>query len=210
MKKEFYRELPAGYKPDKTIDAKSAKFGVIMNIVALAVMGAVYMITDFISAGRFTIVDFFRSDDSGGVFSSNVTLSLLPLVVFCVASLVYVVLHELTHGAAYKLLTHEKLTFGITWSAAYCGVPQLYIGKNIALIALSAPFCLFSVLFVIGIAVAGNGIVGLVFKLLFAEQAGGCCGDLYDMILLIFKYRKGCLLNDDGPKQTIYIKEELQ
>ncbi len=210
MKKEFYRELPAGYKPDKTIDAKSAKFGVIMNIVALAVMGAVYMITDFISAGRFTIVDFFRPDDSGGIFSSNVTISLLPLVVFCVASLVYVVLHELTHGAAYKLLTHEKLTFGITWSAAYCGVPQLYIGKNIALIALSAPFCLFSVLFVIGIAVAGNGIVGLIFKLLFAEHAGGCCGDLYDMILLIFKYRKGCLLNDDGPKQTIYIKEELQ
>lgn len=57
--------------------------------------------------------------------------------------------------------------------------------------------------------IAGNGIAGLILKLLFAEHFGGCSGDLYDTVLLVFKYRKGCLINDDGPKQTIYIKEEL-
>ena len=202
MKKEFYRELPEGYKLDKTIDAKSAKFGIIMNIVALVLMVGVYVITEFIAAGRLTIADIFAFENYFSDF-------LIPLLIFCVASFAYIVLHELTHGAAYKLLTHEKLTFGLTWSAAYCGVPQLYLGKNVALIALLSPFVLFSVAFIIGIAIAGNGIAGLILKLLFAEHFGGCCGDLYDTILIVFKYSKGCLINDDGPKQTIYIKEEL-
>ena len=90
------------------------------------------------------------------------------------------------------------------------GVPHRYCnGKNIALIALLSPFVLFSIVFIVGIAIAGNGIAGLILKLLFAEHFGGCSGDLYDTVLLVFKYRKGCLINDDGPKQTIYIKEEL-
>lgn len=202
MKKEFYRELPEGYKIDKIIDAKSAKFGIIMSVVAIVLMAGVYIITDFIAAGRLTIAEAFAFENYFSDF-------FIPLLIFCFSSFAYIVLHELTHGAAYKLLTHEKLTFGLTWSAAYCGVPQLYLGKNIALIALLSPFVLFSIVFIVGIAIAGNGIAGLILKLLFAEHFGGCSGDLYDTVLLVFKYRKGCLVNDDGPKQTIYIKEEL-
>ena len=56
MKNDFYRELPKGYRADKTIDAKSIKFGVLMNVAALVIMVAVYLSTEFISCGRITLI----------------------------------------------------------------------------------------------------------------------------------------------------------
>ncbi len=209
MKKDFYYELPDGYRADKTVDAKNKKIGILMNIAAIIIMIVVYILTDFIACGRLTVTDVFRDlsedEDFAGWYLGSV---LLPLIIFLAASFVYLVLHELTHGVAYKLLTGEKLTFGITWSAAYCGVPNLYVGKRTALIALLSPFILFSAIFICAITFTGETMTGFLLKLLFAEHFGGCVGDLYDTFLLTFKYRKGCLMNDDGPKQVFYVYEE--
>ena len=41
----------------------------------------------------------------------------------------YMVLHELTHGLFYKIFTHEKLKFGMTLTVAYCGIPRIYTKK---------------------------------------------------------------------------------
>ena len=46
--KDFYRELPAGYREDKVVDAKSKKFTVYMNLAAVIIMIAVYVITDIV------------------------------------------------------------------------------------------------------------------------------------------------------------------
>ena len=48
------------------------------------------------------------------------------LFMFAILLILYIILHELTHGAAYKILTHEKLTFGITLTCAFCGVPERF------------------------------------------------------------------------------------
>ena len=57
-------------------------------------------------------------------------------LVFFLMLVLYILLHELVHGAAYKLLTGRKLTFGLTLSVAYCGVPDIFVYRNAALAAL--------------------------------------------------------------------------
>ena len=211
MKRDFYRELPDGYREDKIIDAKNAKVAVIMNVAAVVVMIATYLITDFIACGRLTIIDVFTDlfgDDFAEQNFGSFMLSLLPVLIYAAATLVYTVLHELTHGVAYKILTGEKLTFGLTASVAYCGVPNIYVGKKTSLIAILSPFVLFSVIFIIAVALSGATPVGLLFKTVFATHVGGCVGDLYGAGLLIFRYKKGCLVKDDGPKQIFFVRDE--
>ena len=44
--------------------------------------------------------------------------------------------------------------------------------------------------------------------ILFAIHFGGCIGDLYMTALLLFRYKDPrTLMNDTGPKQTIYLPE---
>ena len=134
--KDFYRELPAGYREDKVVDAKNKKFAVLMNLAAAVIMIAVYVITDFIFSGRITLVDLGKNANEEDLLKWYLSSVLLPLGIFVVASFAYIILHELTHGVAYKALTGEKLTFGFTKTVAYCGVPNIYVGKKTSLIAL--------------------------------------------------------------------------
>ena len=92
------------------------------------------------------------------------------------ALLIYIMLHELTHGAVYKALTHEKLKFGITWSAAFCGVPEIFTYRSTAIRSLIAPFTLFS-LILIPLTVWMHSVdIGwyLVSGILLALHLSGC------------------------------------
>lgn len=205
MKTRYYRELPEGYAPDMVIDVKNKKLGILMNIAALIITVGVYLLTECIIGG-YTLADWLGiSLDGENIAQGYLRAELLSLLAFWILLVVYLVLHELTHGAAYKLLTREKLKFGFTWSAAYCGVPDLYVTRETALTSLLAPFVLFDVIFIVAAVVCGSSPMGLIFKLMFAVHFGGCVGDLYDTLLLLTRYRGGCLMNDDGPKQIFYV-----
>ena len=125
---------------------------------------------------------------------------------FCVGILVYLVLHELTHGIVYHLMTGEKLRFGLSWSCAWCGVPDIYVTRRTALCALLAPFVLFSAVFIALICLC-SGLAAATAILLFAVHFGGCAGDLYDTLLLLFRLRGDILMRDTGPKQTFYARD---
>ena len=120
------------------------------------------------------------------------------------------VLHELIHGAAYKKLTGEKLTFGMSWSCAFCGVPNIFTYKRCALISVLAPFVIFSLIF-IPLTVALYFVdthYYLLSALLLGLHLGGCCGDLYVSLLLLFKFKnKKLLMRDTGPEQFFYLPE---
>lgn len=190
----YYSELPSNYVEDKVIDAKSTRFGIYMNIVALVLMILV-------------LVPFYFLKMKDVEVDNNQIL--LALVVFLAAYVAYIVAHELTHGVAYKLLTKQKLTFGFSWSCAYCGVPNGYVNKKTALISLLAPFVVHSIWMLILIFVLPNSIWISMIILLFASHFGGCVGDFYCTYLLVFKYHgKAILMNDTGPKQTFYIEKK--
>lgn len=173
------------------MDAKNKKTGLLLNgvglllTVVLAVPGV--LLTDLSALNR----DAF----------------LLYELVFVASLLAYLVLHELVHGAAYKLLTKQKLTFGFSWSCAFCGVPQCYVSRRIALISSAAPFVVFSIVFLAAaiILYPVSAALFFLFALLFAIHIGGCTGDLYLIFLFLKRYRDpAILMRDTGPEQWFY------
>ena len=136
------------------------------------------------------------------------TLKNSTLLIFLAVLLIYIVLHELTHGAAYKLMTRQKLTFGMTLSVAYCGVPDIYVYRRTALISLLAPFVVFTVVFGAAAILITDPIGKILAAFMLALHVGGCVGDLYDTILFLFRFRDPLtLMRDTGPKQTIYTRD---
>lgn len=196
--KRFETELPEGYREVYCIDAKDKKTGLIMNAVALVLF--VIVLAPFALTFDYARLPELLSPRSG---------LLVMYGVFIGGMIIYMILHELTHGAAYKLLTGQKLTFGMTWSAAFCGVPQIYCYRTVMLISILAPFIVFTVI-LLPLALACRNVVsvycGLV--LLFCAHVAGCVGDLYGTALMLFRFRSSDLLvNDTGPKQTFYLPE---
>lgn len=203
--KNSYKELPEGYTLVKEIDAAGdKKFIVILNVAAVVltlVSGAVVWILKSLTAGN----NWFAFEVN--ILKKPIFQKELFLFIFIIAVCAYMILHELVHGLVYKILTREKLTFGITLSCAYCGVPNVYVTRKTALLSLMAPFTLFSVIFLLIIFLT-NGWVSTMALIVFAIHFGGCVGDLYDFILLTTKLRGDILMKDTGPKQEFYARSE--
>jgi len=199
----FEDELPEGYKVAYQLDATDFKTQLFMNLGALglaviagaAVLPWIHPVTTFRD---------FISDNYG-----NFAPVLSRMVVFIILSLVYIVLHELTHGAAYKLLTGRKLSFGFSGTVAYCGVRGIKVYRKAALIALLAPFVVFNILFLAGVFLLSKPFDRLLSAIMFVVHFSGCVGDLYDTALYLFKFRDPrTLMEDTGPKQVFYVPEE--
>ncbi len=190
--KNYEKELPAGYRETLVIDATEKKFVIIMNIAALVIM-AVFAITAFVMLHRqFSLMN----------------ISLSGLLLLWGGLLLTIVCHELLHGAAYKLLTGEKLTFGLTLSVAYCGVPHIYVYRRAALTALLTPFVVFTILFTAMLLVMQDPFARFCTAIVFGIHTGGCIGDLYDTYVYLTRLKDpATLMQDTGPKQTFYVKE---
>lgn len=188
----YYKELPAGYHAVREIDAVgNKKFAVGMNLAALPLMlvsGAAAWLLRF--SGKRLVLDNLMSLGAA-------------CMAFCAGMLVYLVLHELTHGLVYKLLTGGKLRFGLSWSCAWCGVPDVYVTRRTALAALLAPLVLYSVVFILLLELSADWLA-VAWLLMFAVHIGGCVGDLYCAWLLLFRLRGDVLMRDTGPKQSFY------
>ena len=194
--KNFARELPEGYRLVKTVDAGNKRFGILMNLAA-AVLSAIA------GAGGFFLK--FGGDPGSSVsIGGNIWVFEGMLLGLLAALIAYLVLHELTHGLVYKILTGEKLTFGLKLTCAYCGVPDIYVTRRTALFSLLAPFTVFSVAFLVPFVLL-SGPLALGFLVLFALHFGGCVGDLYDAFLLLFRLKGKLLMRDTGPVQFFYV-----
>ena len=185
------KELPAGYREALVIDAKdNKKFVRCMGLAALLVFGL------FLWIG---IATQWRG-------MTREAPSTKLAIGFFVSLFVYIVLHELVHGAAYKALTGQKLTFGFTLSVAFCGVPEIYVYRKASLISVLAPFVVFTVLSAaLLIAVPDPWIRFYVFAFL-GLHIGGCSGDLYNAWMYLTRFTDPrTLTRDTGPVQTFYV-----
>ena len=197
--KTYETELPEGYTRIRVIDAKNSKIALKLNLVS-------FIPVIIIIAVAFLIIRPFTRE----TFMNN-PLIIPGLIGYMVIFIAYIVLHELTHGAAYKLLTGRKLKFGFTGLVAFCGVPDIYVYRSAALISLLAPFTLFTIVFLLLAILIPDPWLKFMAVVLLASHIGGCTGDLYDTFLLIFKYRDPKLLmNDTGPVQTFYVPENFE
>ncbi len=103
----FESALPEGYEEALVVDAKNRKTSLLLTLASLMITAVVTVL--------------------GALWIKPNFLDLRPweLLIFAVIMLGYIVLHELVHGVAYKLLTGQKLTFGMTLTVAFCGVPTI-------------------------------------------------------------------------------------
>ncbi len=195
--KNFETELPQNYKQVKIIDAKNAKISVVLNLIALAVVLACVL-------GAYFIIGVSYDELIAG--ETNIVHNVIRTVVFFVIAVSYIILHELVHGAAFKILTKQKLTFGITLTVAFCGVPKIYVYRKAALIAVLAPFVVFLPVLITLCFVLPSALDKMLAAFLLGMHLGGCCGDLWVAGVLAFKYRNNAvLMNDAGPTQTFYL-----
>lgn len=197
--KNFERELPQGYKEVARINAKKKETAILLSLGSLIITAITFLLL---------LIPFFKS----GIDLSNIApiTFFLFYAVFVISMLAYIVLHELTHGAVYKLLTGEKLTFGITAAAAFCGVPNIYTYRKCALAAILAPLTVFTV--ILGMVVLFlsfvNPLYYIGFSFIFAMHLGGCIGDGYLGFLLLTRFKDNTvLMKDTGPEQIIYKKK---
>ena len=191
--------LPENYREVFHIDATNKKVMIWLNLAALGIAAV------FAGIGLLPLLWVELPRITYGPFGI-----LGAYLGFLVSMIAYVVLHELTHGAAYKLLTKAKLTYGIRLTCAFCGVPDVYTYRRTALCALVAPLILFSILFG-GLTVAMAFVDRWLYFLalgLFVVHISGCVGDGYMTLLMLFRYRDPALLmRDTGPAQWIYLPE---
>lgn len=189
--------LPEGYVEALKINAKDIKFGIIFNLIA----GGVMVIVILLSAVLLLI---------GGKTEFEI-IGVTPFVIFFACYFAYIILHELLHGIVYKLTTGEKLRFGLSWSCAFCGVPDVYVYRSVSIIACAAPFVVLSLLLIplYALLYFVDPLFFLLCAVLLGSHLGGCCGDLYVIGLLLFRYKdKRALIRDTGPVQTFFIPSD--
>ena len=199
----FEKELPQGYKQALYINAKNAKFGIIFNLIAILVLVLVLAVA--------CIPLYVNGELSWNIIRVGSKNFLIAYLVFFIALFGYIVLHELVHGIAYKTLTGEKLTFGMSWSCAFCGVPHIYTYRKTAIISVASPLVVFT-LILIPITIALYFISPLYYlmsAIILGMHLGGCSGDIYVLYLLIAKFnKKTTLMKDTGPEQFFYVLDE--
>ena len=195
MKRYYEESLPEGYSEAFAVDANDKKTDMRLQVAAMITVAVLINVFFFIYAlprlGR--IADGF---------------TILKCAAFVIAYPLYIVLHELTHGLVYKLMTKKKLTFGFDLSSAYCGAPEVYTYRITSLLSLFAPFTVFSVIFILLFFIIKEPFSRTMILLLFTLHISGCAGDLYGIGLFLFRFKSPTTLRRDfGPKQVYYTKD---
>ena len=83
-------------------------------------------------------------------------------------------------------------------------ISGISLGSIYALIALGYTM-VYGIAKMLPIAFVGD-YAALFLSFLLVLHLGGCSGDLYDMILLLFVIKGDVLMKDTGPKQTFYVR----
>ena len=202
--KNFERDLPQGYKVSDVIDASQGRFAVILTVLSVIPL--------FIAVGLLYLP--FILDPNSIRLDIRLGENRLPYYAIALAlTVAYVILHELVHGAVYKMHTGEKLTYGFALTCAYCGVPKIFTYRKTAIAAVLAPFALFSLILVPALVVCYffNAGLYLALGIVFAMHLSGCSGDLYVAFLFATKYKDNrTLMNDTGPKMAFFVPTDAE
>lgn len=195
--KNFEFNLPLNYELKKKIDANDKKTGLLLTVITLVIT------VILVIAGTFIYQSITKKSFNIG------SLGILRLLIFFVGYIVLIILHELIHGLFYKIFTKQKLSFGLTIFVAYCGVPNLYVYKKPMIITALATCVIISTTLLIPMILVNNINNFWILLLMFSCHFGGCCGDIYSVLLLKLKFKGNTvLINDTGPVQTIYDVKE--
>lgn len=189
-------DLPNGYTCFKKIDFRhNVKLSIFINLISIIIGVLLFFLMNHYILYR----SFF--DPSLG--SQSI---LFRKVILIFSLLLYLILHEFTHGLVMKCIGAKKIHFGFTGLYAYTSC-QNYIFKQYYYIVCLAPIVLWGIVFLIGCLVAKSIWLFLLFYWLQIINITGSIGDLY-ISLLLKRYPHDTLINDEGTIMCFYTKTE--
>ena len=199
--KNYEPARPQGYQRVLVINAKDKRTAILFNLLGLVIMAVVLFLSSLpLLISRVTAKQLFDLRSPSDIW--------IIYGVFLLSFVAYIILHELVHGAAYKKLTGQKLTYGISLTCAFCGVPNIYVYRKTAIIAVAAPLTVFS-LILLPLTVAlyfVHPLYYLASALLLASHLSGCIGDIFVLFILLKDLKDPrTLVRDTGPLQAFYI-----
>lgn len=191
-----YSTLPAGHRQIYTVNLqKDKRTAAFINVSALGI-AAVMIIPMHFFVPISTLFDW-----SGGLL-----LYALRFFVLIVSMLLYMVLHELIHGAAMKVLGTKKIRYGFTGLYAFAGSTDFYDKTGYFFIAL-APIVVFLIVFAVLNCVVPRTWFWVVY-LLQVSNISGAAGDLF-VTVKFSKMPKDILIQDSGVDMTVYSKSRI-
>jgi len=195
MNKYYEEDLPDGYRETMVVNFNDIDLGKKLMTVGAACSTVLFLVIFF----AYVLP---RIKEIASKFS------IIKIVGLIAAYFLYVILHELTHGVVYKLVTGQKLTFGIKPPAAYCGVPDIYCYRITSLLSLFMPLTFWSIILVSAFIIVADPFIKTLILILLVLHLSGCIGDLYSIRLFFSRFKDPSTLRRDlGPKQIYYTKE---
>lgn len=191
------KSLPENYERAFSVDVeKDKRTALIVNGISLGIFVIMASIM-CIFVKPFQLV-MPQGDESyfSGILRAGVLFVLL---------LLYIVLHELTHGVMMRALGASKVNFGFTGLYTYAGSDGYFDKKSFIIIALSPIVIWGVVLAVINILVPYNWIWTVYF--IQIVNVAGASSDFYITAKLLLT-KKPVLVRDEGVGMSVFVEAD--
>ena len=135
-------------------------------------------------------------------FSNGVEIMLLDLLLIVISVVVFLVLHELVHGAFFWIYSRSRPKFGLRSGYAYAAAPGWYFPRRQYLVIALAPFVLLTILGMLLLAVVPVGMLAAIFFGM-VTNAAGAVGDIW-IAFMIIRERRTIVIEDLGDGFNFY------
>ncbi len=187
-------KLPEGYREIFAVNLqKDKKVYAIVNGLSLLI-ALVFAVPMHFHVSILTVFDM----------SKGLTAYILRFLALFVLMLVYIILHELTHGVVMKIYGTKKVKYGFKGVFAYAGSEDYYDKKSYIIIAL-APVVIWGIIIAFINAFVPIEWFWVVYYIQLLNLSGAA-GDIY-VTVKFSKFPKDILVADSGIGMTVYSKE---
>lgn len=190
--------LPENYTEILSVDLQNnKKLAVIINVLA-------FVIAALMVVFRLPFLPFFALFD----MSEGIWMYFLRFFSLLVGIVLYILLHEATHGVTMRAFGAKHVRFGFTGLYAYAGSREDYFGKGPYLVIALAPVVLFFILFLLLelLLPLGDGWRWIIY-LLQIQNLSGAAGDLY-VSLRFLTLPRDILVYDEGTAMRVYARRD--
>ena len=189
--------LPYGYQEIFSLDLQNGKKApMFVNMIALSIAVIMFVpMNFFMPLTRYLFFDMTK----------GFHFYILRWVVFILASLSYIILHELVHGMAMKYFGCQKVKYGFIGLYAYAGSEDFFDKKSYIVIAL-APVVLWGIVLLIINLLVPDEWIWIVY-LIQITNISGATGDFYVTVKFL-KMPEDILVKDRGVSMTVYAPKQ--
>lgn len=191
-------EVPEGHKLGRTIDLEQNKKQMLL-VNGLAILVACALIIPMLFLVPIQVL--FKLDSLG---TDGLLLYILRFTVLVIGSILYVCLHEITHGIVMKIFGAKRVKFGFTFVYAYAGSKDEYFKKWPYIIIALAPVTIFFVIFALICPFIYTTPWFWVVYFWQIQNLSGAVGDVFVTLLLLNK-PKNSYIQDSGASMKVFV-----